>query len=619
MRDPSAPPALFQVEQRGIDPAAPLAGPLRDIHVRQWLTGLLAAGTVGFHLYLVFSGLVPALVTRPAHLMLALPWIFLLGGAANRWERWTGPLFLVVGLLAAGYVVWNHASLVRQYGALRGEVQFAVALALILVVLEAARRAIKWVLPLVATIVLIYGFFGEHIPGHFGHDGLRPAFVLGTLTITEGGLWSNLTGISAEVIAPFIILGALISAGTAGTGFMAVATQIAGRLRAGAAKVAIVSSALYGSISGVAAANTASTGMVTIPAMIRLGYPRTLAAATEAVASTGGQIMPPLMGAGIFVMAELLAVPYAEIMVAASLPALLFFATCWVAIHQYAIRYDLHGLRRDELPGWGFVARTVPFFLVPFGILIHVLAFTPYTAPYAAFWAAMAMLALLLLDSTGAVRLRRWAARLWAAAEEGAKQIAQIAAIIVCASLIVGVFNLTGLGIKITALILSVAGESLWIALLLTGLAALVLGMELPTTAAYVICVSVAGPALVALGLPDLYAHLFVFWYALLCTITPPVCGNVFIAAGIAKAPWLAVAFRSMAVGLGLFVVPLGFVANPSLLQLAASPGWAVLALVKILAGLWLLSTAVVGTAGRWPLRLAAAAAGLGIIFLGGV
>ena len=612
-------PATLFAEERGIPADAPLAGPLRAISAVQWATGALALGTVGFHLYLVWSGLIPALVVRPLHLMLALPWIFLLSAPTNAWERWTGPLFLALGLAAAGYIAWNQPQLVRQFGALRGELQIAVALGLVAVVLEAARRAIKWVLPAVAVLVLAYGFFGQHIRGDFGHDGLRTEFFLGTLTITEGGLWSSLTGISAEVIAPFIILGALISAGTAGTGFMAVATQIAGRARAGAAKVAVVSSALYGSISGVAAANTASTGMVTIPAMIRLGYPRTLAAATEAVASTGGQIMPPLMGAGIFVMAELLAIPYAEIMVAAALPALLFFATAWVAIHQYAIRYRLKGLARDELPGWSFVARTVPFFLVPFAILIYVLAFTSYTAPYAAFWAAAAMAVLLALDSTGTVRLRRWAARAWQAAEDAARQIAAIAAIIICASLIVGVFNMTGLGVKITALILSASNETLWIALLLTGLAALVLGMELPTTAAYLICVSVAGPALTALGLPPLYAHLFVFWYALLCTITPPVCGNVFIAAGIAQAPWLAVAVRSMSVGLGLFIVPLGFIANPSLLQLAEAPGWALLAFAKLLAGLWLISLAVVGTAGPWPRRLAAAAAGIGVIFLAGV
>ena len=607
-------------EERGIDPASPLAGPLGRITVRQWLVGALALGTVVFHLYLVFSGLIPALVTRPVHFILALPWIFLLTPPANAWERWTGPMFALAGLLAAGYIVWNHPQLVRQYGSLRGAEQFVVAFVLILTVLEMARRSVKWVLPLVAVLVLLYGYFGAHIPGSFGHSGIPDGYFFGTLVITQGGLWSSLTGISAETIAPFIILGALISAGTAGTGFMALATQLAGRLRAGAAKIAVVSSALYGTISGVAAANTASTGMVTIPAMIRLGYPRTLAAATEAVASTGGQIMPPLMGAGIFVMAELLTRPYVEIMVAASLPALLFFATTWIAIHQYAVRFGLSGLDRSDLPGWQFVARTVPFFLVPFGILVYVLARTTYTAPYAAFWASVSMAALLLVDSRGELRLRRWIARIWAAVEDASGQIARIAAIIICASLIVGVFNMTGLGIKITALIIGASGESLWIALVLTGIAALVLGMELPTTAAYLICVSVAGPALVQLGLPELYAHLFVFWYALLCTITPPVCGNVFIAAGIAQAPWLATAMRSMSVGMGLFIVPMGFVANPSLLKLATEPMMAVAALLKILAGLWLLTRAVVGTLpGGVTSRIAAAILGLGVIFVGGI
>jgi TRAP-type uncharacterized transport system fused permease subunit len=247
------------------------------------------------------------------------------------------------------------------------------------------------------------------------------------------------------------------------------------------------------------------------------------------------------------------------------------------------------------------------------------LAFTAYTAPYAAFFATLASLALLATDSVGGFELRRWLNRLWTGCVEAARQIAAIAAIIVCASLIVGVFHMTGLGVKITSLILSASGGELWIALLLTALASLVLGMELPTTAAYVICVAVAGPALMELGLPELYAHLFVFWYALLCTITPPVCGNVFIAAGIANTPWLPVAVRSMTIGLGLFVVPLGFVANPALLQLAEAPLMSLAALLKIALGLGLISFAAVGP-NRGPiLRVASLAGGLAIVFAFGI
>lgn len=587
----------------------------------RWVTVAFAALTVGFHLWVAFSGLIPNLTTRPLHMAFAVAWVFFFGVAIAQGGggRRSGRLIGAIGIAACFYIVFNRPELVRQYGALDGWLQHAVAIALLLVVLEMARRAIKIVLPTVAAIVLAYGLLGEYIPGSFGHGGIPLDYYLGTLTITEGGLWGSLTGISVDTISLFIILGATISAGQAGIGFMALATQIAGRLRAGAAKVAVVSSALYGTVSGVAAANTASTGMVTIPAMKRRGYPPKLAAAVEAVASTGGQIMPPIMGAGIFVMAELLRMPYAEIMVAATLPAVLFFVAAWAGVHMFALRYKLEGLPRSELPGWLMVARTAPFFMVPFGILIGSILFTGYTLSFAAVFATVAAWALLLLGDDLRPSLRDWLLRTEQALVTGAQQVAVIAAVIICAGIIVGVFNMTGLGVKLTSLILSLSGGELWAVLLLTGLASLVLGMELPTTAAYIICVAVAGPALVAVGVPELYAHLFVFWYALLCTITPPVCGNVFIAAGIAKTPWLPVAGTALRLGLGLFVVPLGFIANPGLLLLGSEPLTALMALLKVGGGLVLLAYAVVGEDGRPWRRLLALPAGLAVVFAAGI
>ena len=581
----------------------------------------LAVALVGFHMWNAFAGLIPNLITRPAHLALALPWIFVIGAAAqgSRAARVSGWLFLTAGLAVCGWIMWNRRALAMQYGALDGWFQIAAALVLILVVLELARRAIKIVLPAVAAIVLAYAFLGQHIPGRFGHGGMPVDYLLGTLTITEGGLWGTLTGTSVDTIAMFVILGGFISAGQAGTGFMAFATQLAGRARAGAAKVAILSSAFYGSISGVAAANTATTGMITIPAMKRLGYPPQLAAATEAVASTGGQILPPVMGAGIFVMAELVRVPYTEIMVAALLPAILFFLAAWFGVHVYALRTNLAPLPRSALPGWAAVARSVPFFLLPFSILIGTLAFTSYTLAYAAVFATLVTWVTLIFEPDGRMSLIGWYRRTLAALVIAAQQVAIIAAVIVCAGIVVGVFNMTGLGVKLTSLIMSASAGQLWLALLLTALAALVLGMELPTTAAYVICAAVAAPALVGLGVPELYAHLFVFWYALLCTITPPVCGNVFIAAGIAKTPWLPVAGNAMRLGVGLFIVPLGFIANPALLELADRPVAALATMGQIAVGLWLISFAVIGAARQpvWEwLRLPALPLGLGVIFL---
>lgn len=597
----------------------PQAGWLR------WVILAFATLTVTFHLWVAFSGLIPNLTTRPLHMAFAVVWVFFFGVAVSAGATSAGWLSRSIswliggaGVLACLYIVAERPTLIRQYGALDGWLQHLIAITLLLVVLEMARRAIKLVLPLVAASVLAYGLLGGYIPGEFGHAGIPLDYFLGSLTITEGGLWGSLTGISVDTISLFIILGAVISAGQAGTGFMALATQLAGRLRAGAAKVAVVSSALYGTVSGVAAANTASTGMVTIPAMMRRGYPPRLAAAVEAVASTGGQIMPPIMGAGIFVMAELLRRPYAEIMVAATLPALLFFVAAWAGVHMYALRYRLDGMTRDELPGWRQVARTAPFFLVPFAILIGSIVYTSYTLSFAAVFATLAAWLLLGLDDDLKLSLRGFLLRTEQAMVNGARQIAVIAAVIICAGIIVGVFNMTGLGVKLTSLILSLSGGELWAVLLLTGLASLILGMELPTTAAYIICVAVAGPALVAVGVPELYAHLFVFWYALLCTITPPVCGNVFIAAGIARCPWVPVAGSALRLGIGLFVVPWGFILNPAILQLATDPWLAIAAALKVGIGLLLLAYAVVGLPGQGLWRVLALVAGLGIIGYGG-
>jgi TRAP transporter 4TM/12TM fusion protein len=356
--------------------------------------------------------------------------------------------------------------------------------------------------------------------------------------------------------------------------------------------------------------------------MKRLGYPPSLAASVEAVASTGGQILPPVMGAGVFVMAELIRTPYTDIMVAATLPAVLFFITAWGGVHRYAIRYNLPAVPRDQLPGWPAVGRSLPFFMVPFTILIGTIVFTSYTLPYAAVFATIATWVTLMFDDDGQISLPGWWHRTLVALITAGRQVAMIASVIICAGLIVGVFNMTGLGVKLTSVILSASGGELWLALLLTALASLVLGMELPTTAAYVICAAVAAPALIELGIPTMHAHLFVFWYALLCTITPPVCGNVFIAAGIAQTPWLPVAGNAMRLGLGLFLVPLGFIANPSLLAIAHEPVAALVALAKIAVGLHLVSYAVIGSR-RTPaaevLRVAALPAGLAVILLAGV
>lgn len=566
------------------------------------------------HLGLIFYGLVPNLVSRPLHLAMILPWVFIYN-ATNKPQLVFGFILTVIGVICCLWIAFNHQSLQDQYGFIEGYAQTIMAIFLLIIVMEGARRMIGWPLPTVAALMLAYGLFGKYIPGEFGHSGIPLGSFLGTLTIAEGGIWGSLTGVSVGVVSVFVIFGAVLNAGEAGQGFMNVASAAAGRLRGGAAKVSVLSSALFGSISGSASANVASTGAVTLPAMTKLGYPKRLAAAVEAVASSGGQIMPPLMGAGAFVMVELTGVPYTDIMFAAILPALLFFLAVWVGIDAYATRYNLKGVPEDERPKRRDVFLTSAFFAVPFTVLLTSMFVLKYTPQFSAVLAIFAGLIALLFNLKTGIDFKLGANRMSTACLNTGRQIAMIGSIIVCASIVIGVLGITGLGVKLTSFIVSGSGGMLWPSLLLTALACLLLGMEVPTTAAYVICVSVAGPALIDLGLEPLQAHLFVFWFALLSTITPPVCGAVFIAAGMVGENWLKVAASAMALGIGLYIIPLGMIANPDIIRMKDDVLGSGISFVQMAVGLSCISFGVI--ANYKPLiRLALIVSGFVVIFI---
>jgi TRAP transporter 4TM/12TM fusion protein len=571
----------------------------------------LGALSVFFHLWLIFSGLVPNLVSRPLHMALVIPWVFLFKPSVGLWRIFDWG-FTIAGIAACFWIIANHNLLLDQYGYLANDFQMLIAVILLVTVLEMARRSIGWPLPLLAFAALLYGLFGDYVPGEFGHPGTPLASFFGTMTIAEGGIWGTLTGVSVSIVAIFVIFGAMLNAGEAGAGFMNVAASAAGRLRGGAAKVSVLSSALFGSISGSASANVASTGIVTLPTMVSLGYPKRIAAAVEAVASSGGQIMPPLMGAGAFVMVELTGIPYADIIVAAALPALLYFFAVWIGVDIYALRFGLRPLNNDARPAVRTVLITASFFLIPFSVLLIVM-YIGFTPQYAAAVAILAATLLLFINGSMAISLGSGMTRICDAAIMAGGQIAMIASIILCASIIIGVLGITGLGIKVTSLILSFSGGMIWPALLLTALACLFLGMEVPTTAAYVICVSVAGPALIDLGMAPLTVHLFVFWYALLSTITPPVCGGVFIAAGMVGENWLRVALTSMSLGIGLYLIPLGMVVHPELLTIGVTPLLSLLAFCKIAFALGLISYAVI-SAGKSLHRLISIILGMALL-----
>lgn len=554
---------------------------------------VLGLTSIAFHLGLIFSGLVPALIARPLHMAFALPWLFIFP-AHTQFQRISGWILTIIGVAICLYIAINVDALGDQYGYIENNFQYIMAFVLLAITLEMARRAIGWPLPTVALICMIYAVYGHHIPGQFGHPQVPIASTLGTLTITEGGVWGSLTGVSVGVVSIFVIMGAVLNVGEAGQGFLNIAIAAAGRLRGGAGKVAVLSSALFGSISGSASANAASIGAVTIPTMVRMGYPRALAGAVEAVASSGGQIMPPLMGAGAFVMVELTSTPYTRIMEAALLPALLYFLAVWIGIDLFARRFNLKPMPEDNQPNRRDVFLTMLFFLVPFGVLLYQMFIAEVTPQYAASLAILIAALLLFTNIKFEISWRLFINRLSQAAIVSGRQISMIASIIICASIVVGVLGMTGLGVKVTSVILAISNDALWPAVLLTAVACMLLGMEVPTTAAYVICVAVAGPALNSLGIDLLLAHLFVFWYALLSTITPPVCGTVFITAGIVGENWLKVAASAMRLGIGLYIIPLAMIANPNLINIGTNPIDALISFTQVIIALWLMSYAVI-------------------------
>ncbi len=542
-----------------------------------------------FQLLLPVYAFLPALQARAIHLLFMF-WIIFGGGmlkkvlnsastkdteqrapvtirtafSLKRSLYWDLFLFLS-GVGISFYVFLSAEGISEQYGVPTGWGQTALAFLFLLLVIEATRREIQPALPVLAFLFLLYALFGHLIPGTFGHPQYDLPTLAGQLFLTTGGIWGLLVGVSTDVIAIFVFFGAFMFATGGGTGFMRLSIWLAGKYSGGPAKVATVASALFGSISGSASANVATTGAFTIPMMKRLKYSPEVAAAVEAAASTGGQIMPPIMGAGAFVLAELTETPYLQVAIRSLLPALFYFLSVGVGIHFYAKRKGYVGLPARELPQLGETVRSSVFFLIPFGVLIAWMV-AGYTPQYAAFWASLVTLVFAFFTEDLRWSLREALQQMRKAVLDGARQAAVIASISACAQIIIAVIALTGLGVKISSFIVSVSQGKLFLSLVLIALTSIVLGMQVPTTAAYIMAVVIGGPVLVNFGLPPLVAHLFVFYFAILSAITPPICGAVYIAAGMAGSDWFKTALLAMRLCFAAFFVPFVFVYDQALL-----------------------------------------------------
>ena len=435
----------------------------------------------------------------------------------------------------------------------------------IVVLLEATRRANGATMPILAIIFMLYAKFGKHLPGILGHRGYTWRRLL-SFEYGVNSVFGISLGVSATYVILFVIFGAVLEGTGGGRLFIEAAISAFGKSRGGPAKAAVFASAGMGMINGTAAGNVVTTGAFTIPLMRRIGYKPEFAGAVEAVASTGGQIMPPIMGAAAFIVAETLAVNYSVVARSAIIPAVLYFTSVYVMVDVEAQKTGLTGVKKEDLPKMKAVLQEVGHLAIPLLLLLYMLIFTDYSPLKAALVTICVSFIIAMLRKTTRYTIGDVIAML----AKGMKDSCGVILACGCAGLIVGVLSLTGLGSKIAAVVVSLSGGHLLLALFFSMIVTIIMGMGLPTTASYIICSSVVAPALIKLGVEPLAAHLFVFYFACLSSITPPVAIAAYAASGLTGASASKTGWRAFALGLAAFVVPYMFVYSNSLLMIGS-------------------------------------------------
>ncbi|MBN2232340.1 MAG: TRAP transporter permease [Deltaproteobacteria bacterium] len=568
------------------------------------LVRVTAWGMAAFHIYTGIFGIFESILQRSTHVCFAMLLVFLLitPGRQKRtalppWYDW-----IIIGLVLAtvGGVMADASDIASRYAYVTPLTRWQVIAGGggILLLLEAARRSMGAALPLIAVVFLLYVFIGPALPGILSHQGFSIMWAIDHIFYTTEGIWGIPAGVSATFIVMFIIFAAFLEQSKGGDFFIDLALGLFGTSRGGPAKAAIIASGFMGMLSGSAVANVVTTGTFTIPLMKRLGYGSRFAGAVESVASSGGQFMPPIMGAAAFIIAEFIGMPYIEVAAAAAIPAMLYYFSAFSIVHFEALRIGLTGMPADELPR---VRNTLIYgvqFVVPVGILVYLLV-QGQSPMRAGLWAIVTT----ILVSFCRRNTRLGPRRILTALESGAKGAVQVAIACATAGIIIGVLTLTGLGMRFNSIILMISQGSLIITLVLTMITSLILGMGLPTVAAYIIQVSLTVPVLTQnFGVNPLAAHFFIFYFAIISAITPPVALAAYAAAGISGADPLKTAVTACRLGLAAFIVPYMFVFAPSLL-LVGTPAKIALAVITSTAGVVALAGAVVG----WLLRQAVA------------
>lgn len=591
--------------------------------------GLLAFSI--FQLYTAIFGQFTAYVQRSIHLGFALSLIFILFPARKRLKkekRGKVPFYdLILALLSVGvglYWPLNIEKISGQIGRLT-EMDIAVGIIAIILTLEAARRAVGIPITVISTLFLVYAFFGPYFPGFLNHRGQDLNSIVRTMFYTTDGILGTPISVSATFIFVFLLFGAFLVKTGVGNYFNELAVAIAGRATGGPAKVAIFSSALQGTISGSSVANVVGSGSYTIPMMKKLGYRKEFAGGVEAAASTGGQLMPPIMGAAAFLMVEFIGgITYWEIAKAATIPALLYFSGIWIMTHFEAKRTGLKGMSEDQIPNRKEVLKKIYLLLPIAGIIFFLLIGVPTMQA--------ALYGIVLTIAVSAIRkeTRIGFKDMIDALVDGARTALAVAAATACAGIIVGVVLKTGLGLGLANGLISAAGGSILLTLIFTMIASLVLGMGSPTTANYVITSTIAAPAVITLLTMDLdpnvatplvialSAHLFVFFFGIVADITPPVALAAFAASGISGGDPIKTGVTSSKLAIAAFIIPYMFVFNPALLMIDSSFLEVVWVTITALVGMIAIGAGMIGYWYRkcnWIERLLTLATGFLLIF----
>ena len=509
---------------------------------------------------------------------------------------WYDVLLMLAGIGTVIYCITAERGMAYRMGSNPTTADLIAISIILLLLLEGTRRIYGMILPTVAIVFLLYCHFGQYFSGGLGHSGYSWKKTISYMLGYEAVFGSPMNA-SATMVFLFMVFGAFLTFSGAGPFFIDLAMSLAGSKRGGPAKVAVISSALFGTVSGNSVANVVSTGAFTIPLMKSVGYKPKFAAAVEATASSGGQIMPPILGSAAFIMAELIGAPYFEIMLASIIPALLYFFTVFLMVDIEAAKNNLTGVSKEELPKRKYVLQNL-YMLLPLVVLTIVMTVLNQSAIRAASWGILSCIIVYIIKN------RKFSLKeILDAMADGAKSACGMICACGTAGIVVGVLNMTGAGIKFASFVVEVANGHLLVALILTMIASLILGMGLPTSASYIICAAVAAPALIDMGLTAIQAHMFVFYFACISAITPPVAMAAYAGATISGSKPMEVGFTACKLGICAFIVPFMFCYAPTLLWKGAA-GDIIVTIITALIGATMLSYGLQRYAGCFSLPL---------------